>query len=1470
MNRVFLLVVVMFGAVAGLSPAQEPRTKPKVWAVVVGIDRYDDLLIPPCKGAARDAGAVAEWFVRTAGWDRRNILQLNNFGQKTPGPVASQSRDLLATRENLDWAVVEWLGNRVQQDDVVVIYFAGQAVAKKPQPGTTAGRAYLLPIDARGADVNRTGWSLDDALDKAKTVAAKKARVVLWLDTSTVGRGQEGMTAEKGGPSGQDWLRTLTRWPRVTAWLAADGRPASEGDGKSTGPFVSALLKTLGTNDRAHNLLGCLKGLRDDPELAKRGFQTMGGVGPTLSLWAGGAAVVELAQPELIVQAGHGDRVTSVIVTDDNAHLITASLDSTVRVWGLADRSLLRTLTDPLVGVEALALDRDGTVLIAGDGVGRLIGWDMTLDRPRPFYGPSEHSQGIVDLAFLPEGKLFVSRDRSKRTLLWDGGQGALKMLRVFAEEPLSRLASASRPEPKAVSLAAAVEPEATGPGWLLTFDSTGKRLARHPGPGGRITALDLSIDGRSLASGDDKGRVSVLDAATGAVAYSAQFEGKIHLVRFSRSGHLLISDERSLRLVEPRTGAVAVALLDATGRPVAGEVDRSAFSDDGRWLAACNSVNGRTFLWRLLDPTRPEPVALPKDDAQGLSPAFSPDGRTLAVGNGDGGLRFWKLEAGPDGTKAEPQPPILAARGKVAALSPSPSGRYLLEITKDDVALVWDLQEGRGCKPLPGRWISGGFLPDESKLMLVNRPDQGGDVALFDRTKGEVAPTRFERPLGADKQPVNTAFGSLVVSKSGKLVAAASLEAHLPLACVWRVEDGKLVHVVRDHDSGLTAVDVSGDEKYLLTASEDGTTKVWPLDDPKLELHTTVMTFLNPADNSPAITSARFSPASSSRVVTGTRGGHVFLWNWEKGKRTRVDLDKLEGEVNALAFSPDGRWLVVSGALNKLIRFWSIPETGAAKPVDFLPRPHHGEQVGALAAWPNGSMIVSGGDDAAVRFWDLKNHALLGTLVAQGHGDLAFDWLAFTPEGLFDGSMPGEAMVKWRVGETIVTLQQSQDTHHVFQLATAFKQATKPVGPKLADDGPQLKIDSPSSDRVVDAREVQLTIWTGDANPSALRLYQNGVPVRSDTDFAPGSSPNFLTTKVVLRKGENRFYAMASKPAAVDGQSNLVTLRYDGPEPPGRVHTLAIGVSRYLKRPLKYAHADALRIAEFLQSQEAVKGNGPLGERIVLVDEDVNPTRINEEFLKLRDKVKGRPEDTVVLFIAGHTDTDSKSDQFCLLLPQFPFEPVRPAEAVAAQPNIGVAMRGNLEAGLFEIKVDDPNVLPYVMLYNRLARLEALQRLIIVDACQAGAILEDKAVQNIQRLVEKGSRKVRNSYLLAARRGEPANEADALEHGLLTYTLLYGLKAPGLKLIPAALGGFPGRPSADLNLDGIVTSDELTSYTEDALPRLAQMFPQVVMRAGNPLPGPVPVDAGAPELEKRLKLQSTEASFPLIALPPK
>ncbi|WP_435019368.1 PQQ-binding-like beta-propeller repeat protein [Tundrisphaera sp. TA3] len=1459
--------LALFGTVLGLlsgaarpAAADDPPGKPQVWGIVVGVDRYEDRLIPGCSTAVADSRAVADWIAGTAGWQRDHVLHLEDRGERAHGAPAQASPPLRPTRANLDWALTGWLAQRARPGDVAVIYFAGQAAVRPPLPGSPAGRGYLLPIDAAAANLDRTGWPLEDALD-ASGVAAR-ARVVIWLDTSPGGRGKRGIDRPAGSPSASAWLNALARWPGVTAWMAGDaGRPSEE---TVPGPFVAALAKGLGGPSRAHNLVGCLRSLREDATLAGQGFLAAGGIDPALTLWPDGIRPVEAAVPELIVQNGHGDRVSSLIVTADGGHLISAGQDSTVRVWGLADRSLLRILTDPMNGVTALAMNPDGTALIAGDGMGRILGWDMTRDRPRSTFGPPEHADGIAALAFLPDGRRFVSLDRGGRSILWEIADGRIGKVRDFEPTPLGRIASADRPAPGAAAIVSAGEG-----GVVLAHAADGTLLRRFDPIRAHVTALGVSADGRKVAAGDDEGRVRVLDATTGAIEFDRPGRGPVSLVRFSPSGRLLVADAGSLSLVEPRDGGAVAVLRDANDIPAPGEIERAEFSSDGRWLAACTGVDGRVLAWHLPASGKAEPVAIEAGPSPGIAPAFGPDGRTLVVGDADGGIRSWTLDATPGRLRAEGLPPIRSARGKVASLRVSPDDGSILAITRDDIALVWDLKDRKGARPVPGSWVAGAFLPGGRALALAAHPDRGGDVVVFDRGEGKPRPIRFERPPGPDGNPSTAAFGSVAASRSGRWIAAATHDIQLPMACVWEAATGRLVHWTRIHDGGLTDVDFSGDEAYLLTASDDGTARVWPLADPAVELRQAAVVLQNPREDDPGITSARFSPKDPHRVVVGTRGGQVQLWDWAMerglGRGTLAFEDRVEGSANAVAFSADGGWIVAAGERGKTIRFWTLPDGGAPRAVPFRPLPHHTEQVGALAPWSDGSRIVSGGDDTAVRVWDLAGRSLIGSLVATRRSADAFDWIAYTPDGLYDGSQPGEALVKWRVGGRVVTLEQAMDTHYAFGLAETFAQAERPAPKQALQESPRLKFVDPPAGRDPRAREVELTLWTGDRDLADLRLYQNGVPVRALGDFrVDPARPHFATTRVALRGGENRFYALASKPGATDGRSDDLAVSYDGAEPAGRLHTLALGISAYRSRALKYAHLDARRMASFLH-ERGVSAKGEPGELIVLTDDQVTEARVRDAFLRLSEAVKGHPEDTVVMFLAGHTDTDDRLDQFCLLLPEYPFgDP--PATGVPIEVALRGNVRGEAAGGTGTTRVGDPNVLAFSAIYARLARLESLQRLVIVDACQAGAILNDPMVRKIQRLAETGSRKTRNSYLLAARRGEPATEADALQHGLLTYVLLKGMGADGLRTIPPELGGYPGPASADLDRDGVVSTSELARYTDETLPRLTQVFPQMVLRAGG---ASAPTGGLAPtaEQEKALRLQSAEAAFPLISI---
>src|SRR5438552_114923 len=96
---------------------------------------------------------------------------------------------------------------------------------------------------------------------------------------------------------------------------------------------------------------------------------------------------------------------------------------------------------------------------------------------------------------------------------------------------------------------------------------------------------------------------------------------------------------------------------------------------------------------------------------------------------------------------------------------------------------------------------------------------------------------------------------------------------------------------------------------------------------------------------------------------------------------------------------------------------------------------------------------------------------------------------------------------------------------------------------------------------------------------------------------------------------------------------------------------------------------------------------------------------------------------------------------------------------------------------------------------------------------------------------MEIGFRKVRTSYLMAARRGEPVLEIESLGHGLFTYILLRGMREVLLRDESKLVSDLKLRSDVDYNGDGIITIVELDAYVKEALLPIAGVFPKLFVR---------------------------------------
>ena len=1440
MNR-FLLSIGLAAVLATAARAEAPATKPQLWAMLVGVERYEDSTIfPRCRGAAEDAGALARWLIDAAGWPADHVLLLSDREAADLGfadPARAPERRP-ATKAQLDRGVKEWLAGKAKPGDAILIAFAGQAVGLPQRPGdhpTRSARDVLIPWDGRGADVEGTGWRLGDAIEGL--AASGDYSIVCLLDTSPAGRVQS--PRPLGSPAkfepGARMLRGIVRWPGVTAWMAATDRPSGQDAKDGGGLLTKALLKSLGGRKDPANLSAVLERIRREPDLAAQGFRATGGFRPDLSLWPSDVRPPR-AKSEPIIQRGHGDRVTAIEFSGDGSRLFTAGMDSTVRIWDAADVTLGRVLPYAFNGAWSLARSEDGRLIAAGGGKGEVFAFDLVAEQP--ILADRTGHRGPVDrVAFLPtaaEGDAapptrLVSVDDRGACLAWEVAGRRLRPIASVADGKARFLAVAARPGPAAFAL---VAPDRSGTDRLAAFDASGKAVASLPIEGAEPSALALSDDGATAFLAREDGAIAEVALPGGATRERARLDSPARWLRPSPLALLATA------------GAHVWALPDGGGEPkgmaLDREVGRAAVSADGRLVAACDRFRGGLRAWELSpDAAEARPIPIEADGGGSvLSLAFAPGGETLAAGDGLGGVRLWEIPAGRGKAAVAP------GRGRASHVAVSADERALLQVGDGGEALVWEFGEGRGARRVPGDGFqpAGAFLPDGSLALI----DADGRVVVHDRETLARRDLKFEQPPREDGAgPSGWGFHRLAVAADGR-IAAASPDG--PLACVWK-PDGRLAcGPIRGHDDRINAV-AFGPGGELLTGSDDGLLKVWGVADPGEPRLLRTLAPADPAGRSP-VTAAAASPAVAGECIAGLQDGRFLLWR--PGAAEPVEATaRLTGEVRAVAYSPDGKLAVAAGDDRRIAM---IEAARPGLPIRLGDGTGHTERVNGLAFWPGGKVLASAGDDAAVRLWRLSDRAPIGVLSAVADG---LDWVVYTPDGLYDASPSGERRVAWRPdpklggGEFVARLDQLRKERHVFDLAERLAQAEDvPAGAIPAGKPSRVQLE-PVAEFDPKRRRVDLEVRLDDPAVEDVRLYHNGVPIPGDLRR---EGAGFRAT-VTLVGGDNSLYALAGKPGAIDARSNRLDLRFDG-QTLGRTHVLAPGVSKYARQALRYADADARAIAEFLRTSPDDPGAAE-AEPILLLNEDASQRTVGEAFETLRRRVRGRPEDRIVVFIAGHTDV--RDGYFCLLLP---------TARLPEGPDV-VAMRGPdpktaPAAPRGDGPLRDRTLVPYGMIHRSLALAEALQRLVIVDACQAEAVFDDPVVRtkrrrSVRNLAEDDAYQARTSYILASRRGERAGEAEPLKHGLLTYTLLRGMGGTGMGPNPD-LPVFETFPTADLNSDGWVETDELRRYADVALPSLAQSYPDLVLRGAPSRPGSAASEAVARDVQQA-------DSFPLFEL---
>jgi WD40 repeat protein len=282
------------------------------------------------------------------------------------------------------------------------------------------------------------------------------------------------------------------------------------------------------------------------------------------------------------------------------------------------------------------------------------------------------------------------------------------------------------------------------------------------------------------------------------------------------------------------------------------------------------------------------------------------------------------------------------------------------------------------------------------------NSPDK--DWAVWSKAVIMFGPKPKPQPEGPDmkwsKNGHSARIEKIEFSSSGRYAVSASADG---TAKVWNANNGNLVATLKPGGK-VTCARFSPDNRYVVTTSKDAA-HVW-----SIPAGTMIAAFKGHAAR---VWTADFSP-DSNRIATGSEDGTVKIWKLSSKKEILTIQVTDKGSVNDVAYHPKENKLA-AGVRGNILGIWD-----AASGRQIRSFSGHSQAISCVTFNKNGKQLASTDRSGKAIIWNADRGSSMKTL--SGH---SFHAVCFSPDGsaLLTGNGNGYGNI-WNISSGKIDLK--------------------------------------------------------------------------------------------------------------------------------------------------------------------------------------------------------------------------------------------------------------------------------------------------------------------------------------------------------------------------------------------------------------------------------------------------------------